>query len=165
MRRASPRATEGFTLIEMMITITVAVILMAVAVPSFRQLIADQRIKTASFDLFSALSYARNEAVKRNAPVTLKAGAVSDGAWTTGWRLVDPADSTKSLRSWNAITNLTVTEKVSGLSAVTFDLSGRVTTVVPKLEISSAIPLSVPTLRCIRVDTSGRAITTTGACP
>src|SRR5438128_1717675 len=92
------RGTAGFTLIEMVITLTIVAILLSLAVPSFQQLILNQGIKAASFDLYSALEYARSEAIKRNANITLKAGAVTDGAWTTGWRVNDPSNN--SLRSW-----------------------------------------------------------------
>lgn len=162
---SSDRPAAGFTLIEMMVTITIVAILAAAAVPSFQQLIANQRIKTASFDLFSALNYARSEAIKRNASVTLRAGATGDGLWSTGWRLVDPADATKNLRTWGAINRLSVTE-AAGVSAITFGLNGRVTvpSAAPMLSIGSSVSMTGLTSRCIQIDLSGRATTATGAC-
>jgi type IV fimbrial biogenesis protein FimT len=159
--RRRSRAT-GFTLIEMMVTISVAVILLGIAVPSFRELIANQRIKSASFDLFSAVSLARSEAIKRRVNITLRAGATADGGWETGWRI---ADGATTLRSWSAVSNLSVVEKVGGASTVTFGTDGRLTAAAPRLEIASAVSLSGVTARCIQVDLSGRPATKVGACP
>lgn len=162
------RRIAGFTLIEMMVTIAVLVILLTIVAPSFRQLIANQRIKTAAFDLFSALNYARSEAVKRNDSVTLQAGATSNGAWATGWRLVDPTDSTKYLRSWGPITNLSVTEKAGpGTTAITYGNDGRLVTgsVAPRLEVDMTSPVSGVSARCVQVDLGGRPVSSIGACP
>jgi type IV fimbrial biogenesis protein FimT len=162
-----PGPLRGFTLIEMMITIAVVVVLLAIVAPSFRQIIAGQRIKTASFDLFSALNYARSEAVKRNASVSLNAGAIANGAWATGWRLVDPDDSTKYLRSWGAVSNLSVIEKTGGITTLSYGRDGRLGAgaTQPKFEINTATPVSGVAARCVQVDLGGRPTTSTGACP
>ena len=162
-----PVPWRGFTLIEMMITIAVAVVLLAIVAPSFRQIIAGQRIKTASFDLFSALNYTRSEAIKRNASVSLNAGATANGAWATGWRLVDPDDSTKYLRSWGAVSNLSVIEKTGGITTLSYGRDGRLGAgaAQPKFEINTATPVSGVAARCVQVDLGGRPTPSTGACP
>ena len=67
-----------------MITVTLLAVLLAIAVPSFQQLILNQGVKTAAFDVFSAFEYTRSEAIKRpGETVRLRAGAASDGAWST----------------------------------------------------------------------------------
>ena len=58
------RSATGFTLIELMVTIAIAAILATLAAPSFREYIVSQRIKNASFDLFTALTLARSEATQ-----------------------------------------------------------------------------------------------------
>lgn len=154
----------GFTLIEMMITIAVLAILLGIAVPSFQTIILNQRIKTASFDLFSAIDYTRAEAIKRNASITLRAGASADGDWASGWRVVDSTNN--PLRSWSAVSNLTVTEKQSGATTLTYGKDGRLTSAAaPKLEIAPANAATGVSSRCIQVDLSGRATTQAGACP
>jgi type IV fimbrial biogenesis protein FimT len=65
------RRDGGFTLIELMITIAAASILMAIAVPSFNQMIISGQLTAQSNEMVSALSLARSEAIKRNASVTL----------------------------------------------------------------------------------------------
>jgi type IV fimbrial biogenesis protein FimT len=61
----------GFTIIELMITVALASILLAVAVPSFTQMIVGNRLTTQTNDMVAAISLARSEAIKRNANVTL----------------------------------------------------------------------------------------------
>lgn len=68
-RQRPPSGMVGFTLIELMVTIAVAAILLAVAVPSFRHLIISNRLTTAANDVVTALTVARSEAIKRNADV------------------------------------------------------------------------------------------------
>lgn len=68
-RQRPPSGMVGFTLIELMVTIAVAAILLAVAVPSFRHLIISNRLTTAANDVVTALTVARSESIKRNASV------------------------------------------------------------------------------------------------
>src|SRR5574340_1654353 len=82
MRR--PLSVRGFTIIEMMITVVILVILIAVGIPSFRDFILVQRVKNASFEVFAALALARSEAVSRNNTVTI---TPPGGNWANGWQI------------------------------------------------------------------------------
>ena len=68
----------GFTLIELMFTVIVLAVLLAIGVPSFRDFLRNSRMAAQANDLLSAVNLARSEAVKRRAPVTLCAGTVAD---------------------------------------------------------------------------------------
>ena len=57
--------TSGFTILELMITLTIASVIMALAVPSFRDFIKNSRMSGASNDLLASLQLARTEAIKR----------------------------------------------------------------------------------------------------
>lgn len=61
----------GFTLIELIITITIAGILIALAAPAMRGFVLDQRLTTQANDFIADLNYARSEAIKRGTNVTI----------------------------------------------------------------------------------------------
>jgi type IV fimbrial biogenesis protein FimT len=65
-RAAMRRHSRGFTLVELMITLTVAVVLTVIAVPSYRNMINSNRLTTAANEMVGALNLARMEAIKRN---------------------------------------------------------------------------------------------------
>jgi type IV fimbrial biogenesis protein FimT len=60
----------GFTIVELMVTVSLAAILLAFAIPSFRQMIASNRLTTQTNDFVSAVNFARSEAITRNLNVT-----------------------------------------------------------------------------------------------
>ena len=62
---------KGFTLIELIITLTVAGILMAIAGPSMWSFLANSRITGQTNDLISDITFARSEAIKRNGTVVI----------------------------------------------------------------------------------------------
>jgi type IV fimbrial biogenesis protein FimT len=64
------KTQAGFTIIELLFTMVIAAILMAVAIPSFRTMIAANRLTTQANDLVSAVNYARSEAISHNNAVT-----------------------------------------------------------------------------------------------
>jgi len=84
------RRAAGFTLMELMFTVLIVAILLAVAVPSFRQFTRNNRVTAAQNDLVTSLTLARSEALRRNRPVSVCAS--TDGSscgdetdWGSGW--------------------------------------------------------------------------------
>jgi type IV fimbrial biogenesis protein FimT len=69
MRRK--RSIRGFTLLELLITLTVASVILAIATPNFRQFVLNSRMTGAANDLLTSLQFARSEAIKRQRPVGL----------------------------------------------------------------------------------------------
>lgn len=89
-RGARRSAACGLTLIELLVTIAIAAILAGLAAPSFRELLASNRLKSQASALLSSLLLARGEAIKRNGRVTLcksadGAACTADGGWEQGW--------------------------------------------------------------------------------
>jgi type IV fimbrial biogenesis protein FimT len=91
-RHASP--ASGFTLMELLVTLTIVALLFAIGVPTFRNASLGSRLAAAANDLLASVQLARSEAIKRNVDVTLcpsTDGAACDvGAdWDQGWIVVD----------------------------------------------------------------------------
>lgn len=81
---------NGFTLVELLVTLSVAAILLAVAVPNFITFVQNNRLVGQANDLVTMLNYARSESIKRGLSVTVCSSA--DGAtcagsttWDTGF--------------------------------------------------------------------------------
>src|SRR5690242_9276873 len=91
-RIARPAAASGFTILELMITVAVLAILMGIAVPSFSEMIRQNRLATQTNDLLTATNFARSEAVKRGSRVTLCPAngnnCSGDSQWSAGWLVI-----------------------------------------------------------------------------
>lgn len=150
------RAAAGFTLVEIMVVVAIVAVLGAVAAPSFTQLIASQRLKGASSDLFSALMRARSEAIKRNTEVSLKPATASQ--WPSGWVIPNPGDSGNKLDEHGPLAGVAV----SGPDGVVFLANGRVKgATAPSFQLSVT---GAPQPRCVNVDLSGRPYQKPSAC-
>jgi type IV fimbrial biogenesis protein FimT len=95
MRQTHPSGSFGFSLIELMVTISIAALLMAIAAPSFRDLSIRNRLSTYTNDLISSINIARSEAVKRGVPVSICSSndqETCSGTWSDGWIVFVNAD-------------------------------------------------------------------------
>jgi type IV fimbrial biogenesis protein FimT len=79
-RRKHDQADDqrGFTLLELMVAITVLGILTALAVPSFTTTINRNRLAGQSNELLAAMQFARSEAIRTSASVTFCGAASAD---------------------------------------------------------------------------------------
>jgi len=75
---------QGFTIIELMITVAMLGIILGLAVPSMRAYILNQRVRSVAFDLAASMLQARSEASKRNENVTI---SMAPGGWQNGWNI------------------------------------------------------------------------------
>jgi type IV fimbrial biogenesis protein FimT len=97
----------GFTIVELMVTLLVLSILLAAAVPTFRDFTRNNRMVAAQNDLVTAMNVARSEAIKRSADVILcpvlenTTTCTTSTNWTTGWMVRTAADVTP-LQVWSA---------------------------------------------------------------
>jgi type IV fimbrial biogenesis protein FimT len=88
------RSQQGFNLLELMTAVAVLGILLGLGVPSFTQMIRNNRVVANTNELVVALSAARSEAVKRGLPTSVcaRSAATSDvcrtgtaNNWSSGW--------------------------------------------------------------------------------
>ncbi len=76
--------TQGFTLIEMMITVAILGIVLAIAAPLFTQIIQQQRLKNAAELFANNLRYANSESIRRNKRVYINVKTTSGNNWCYG---------------------------------------------------------------------------------
>jgi type IV fimbrial biogenesis protein FimT len=83
------RKENGFTLIELMTALSIAAILMSVAIPALRSFTANSTQTSAINDFVSSMHIARNTAITTNTRVTVCASTAGETcqsvAWDTGW--------------------------------------------------------------------------------
>lgn len=101
MRNCSIRIARkrhlAFTLLELVITMVIAVILLLVAIPSFQQWQARQRMNAALHDLEQDLLAARSQAIVVGSEVVACPGGAdlgcADGSdWSRGWLVFQDLD-------------------------------------------------------------------------
>lgn len=100
------RTCSGFTLIELMVILAVAIIIATIALPNFSQLRDQQEIVASTNDVIGALQSARREAINRRLGMTVVLGGSS--GWPLEVKYTDPGTGNEvtALRrqsSYNAI--------------------------------------------------------------
>jgi prepilin-type N-terminal cleavage/methylation domain-containing protein len=141
---------RGFTAVELLVVIVVVAAAAAIAMPSFADFTVNQRLRTAVYDLVGDLSFARGEAVKRSARVTIdRAGSNWAGGWT-----VNDANGNR-LRQHPAL-DASITES-SGPATVTFGLDGhQVGTTTATFTFDDVAAKTTIPVRKVVLDPSGR---------
>lgn len=86
------RTQTGFTLYELLITLTVMGVVLAIGVPNFVEFRQNSRITRTANDFISAFQVARSESARAKSNITicassspLAAGADCDGGWGDGY--------------------------------------------------------------------------------
>ena len=92
------RRRRGVTLLELIITLAIAGVLLAVAVPLARRSLRNARMIATGNRFLHALHLARSEALRRGVRVTLckstdGAGCADHGGWDQGWLVFRDADA------------------------------------------------------------------------
>ena len=81
---------NGFTLIELVTTLAIVAVLLAIGLPGFGEALARLRVQTAMHRVSTDLAMARSSAIMRRAPVVACPGTGMDGCsggadWSGGW--------------------------------------------------------------------------------
>jgi len=134
-------AQYGFTLVEMLIGITILAILMAAGLPSYTAWIQNTQIRSATESVLNGMQLTRNEAVRRNLNVQLVLGTQS--SWTIS---VPSTASQIQARDYGAGSkNVTVTKTPAAATTITFNSLGRVVANADASAIITQLDFDVPT--------------------
>lgn len=127
---------RGFTMVELMVVVTIAAILVVMAVPAYTSTITRYRISTEVNGLVGDLQYARSEAVKQGINVTMcisTDSATCTGntpSWAAGHVVITSpvgafAPAAAVLRKAPAFSGTDTASDISaGLQAITFNREG-----------------------------------------
>lgn len=165
---------SGFTLIELVVTIAIVVILMAIADPSYKYITNSNRIASEVNGLLGDLQFARSEAIKEGRSVTVCVS--SDGAtctnstlWHKGWIVFSDPNNNASVDTGTGETVLRVQKPFistdtfqatnNSVVAVTFNREGFASNTT-LLKLHDATNNSKWT-RCLSVNLSGLLVITT----
>lgn len=134
--RRTPCSSDarGFTLIELMVTVTLLAILLALAAPGFGTWLNNTRVRTVSDALQNGVRQAQAEAVRRNRTVaffltnaepTLAAAAAADGRnWGIRTVSLFTGDAAEFVRG-GALSDVAGGVEVDGPIAICFNASGQ----------------------------------------
>ncbi|MEX2366492.1 MAG: GspH/FimT family pseudopilin, partial [Pseudohongiellaceae bacterium] len=122
----------GFTIIELMITVAVGGILLAVAMPSFNNLVKNNCMTTNSNSFVSSVQYTRNQAVRLRQPVNMTGSnaADADNEWGTGWVVWQDADNDGSMDAGEELRvsqlgcELTTIDETGDIDTITYRPTG-----------------------------------------
>lgn len=180
------KAAAGVTLVELLVVITIVAILMAIGVPSFRNITNSNRVAAEVNGLLGDLQFARSEAIKEGATISVCAAnnptattaACAGTNWQTGWVVFVDVNGSGAMDS-TSDTVLRVRQTFlpasdtftadDGQSVVTFNREGFATglqngTATLKLHTS---PANTGWTRCLLINMTGYMTTqvpTQGSC-
>ncbi|WP_062154664.1 GspH/FimT family pseudopilin [Beggiatoa leptomitoformis] len=111
------KTQTGFTLIELMVAVTVLGVLIVVAVPEMRYTIMNNRVTTKTNEFVNTVSYARNSYVAYGATCTATSGVcvqiqALNNDWTQGWKIWTDtnADKTENEASGDIVRTVSYTD-------------------------------------------------------
>ncbi len=87
---AAMNRQAAFTLIELMVVVTLVALLALVGVPNFQRMVSDNRASSQANNIMASLQLARNEATRTRRPVTVcpstnQESCATASDWDRGW--------------------------------------------------------------------------------
>lgn len=176
---------NGFTLVEMMVTLTLISIVLAIGVPNFKNTVRNTQLTAQSNEFVAVMNYARSEAIKRGARVSVCASdptitgntaqTLCTGAWNKGWLMfTDPNGNCsidtgeQSIRihgGLNVNTTFTAVKSIdsSAITCIGYNLSGNSTTTDSDVNFTMCDPI-LKLSRSITINMVGHLINVSVPC-
>ncbi|MEO5328142.1 MAG: GspH/FimT family pseudopilin [Magnetococcus sp. THC-1_WYH] len=102
------RSQPGYTLVELLITLAIALIVSVLAVPFYETIMQNSRMVARVNMVLGTLHYARGEAIKQRQQVSIcdstdGATCTASGNWELGWLVFVDADSSESFTAGDTV--------------------------------------------------------------
>lgn len=146
---------RGFTMVELMVTLSVLAVIAFAAAPSFSGVMSTQRTRNAALDLSSALTLARSEAVKRNLTVTV----ATAGTWASGWSVSAGAEKVRGFGPYDGIAIAS-----SGGNSLSLGNDGRPLNGSATFQVAPSVSPQTGSTICVQLSGTGRVALVSGTC-
>jgi len=133
--------SRGFTLIELIVTVTILAVLATLALPSFQAILANAQIRTAAQGLHDGLQFARAEAIRLNTRVIFTKNTAS--GWTVSRESPSATLQVRPGSEGSAVATVAVVP--SAATKVTFNSLGQVVVNADGSGSISQLDVDVPT--------------------
>lgn len=153
---------KGFTLVELMVTVAVLAILVALAGPSLADMLRKNRAQAEVNTIKSMFNYARSEAVQRSGQVYVCTPDAGDWSVRTG------SCNGTELRRFSQPTVATVTKSNIPAAGLIFDARGylaNVTLAANRPAYSLSVTNACELNRIIQIQPIGSVAISAGSCP
>ena len=161
-----PVRSRGFTILELSVAVTIAVMLLMLGMPSFTTFLRNSEVRSTAESISNGLRAARSEATRLNRPVSFTLAPGSDASWTinifnpVAGTLIQPPIQQYSRFEVGKSSKL-VTAPVNAV-AITFNGLGRIISPSPiatpniqQVEVRSLVAGEARTLRIYADDVHG----------
>jgi len=155
------RREKGLTLIELMVTLAVAIVLLAIGIPAFNAISARDMSAATVNALVTALQQARAEAISRSESVRVCGGPppttlnwdCGTAAWSTGWYVLAPVLRSDAVGQFEVIRTYGAPRKeisVTNPGIIEFDARGEKAGDELDITVRAYKTITQTTANCVR---------------